>query len=107
MTETPRKHISVIEASQLCGLHRKTIRRYVDSGALEGFRLPTGGRRVYRDSALDLIASKGTGRAKPPRRGSNPESMDVDEPSTTVGVLLDPGVYEKLAERARSIGGPK
>lgn len=38
------------EAAELLGVTRDTIRRYVDSGLLEGIKTPGGQRRIDRDS---------------------------------------------------------
>lgn len=110
-----REHISVMEASKLCGLHRKTIRRYVDTGALAGFRLPTGGRRVWHDSAVALLANRGPGRARTggvgcPVPDDTPADEDLETEESTWLVmahtqpLLAASVYQELADRARTIG---
>lgn len=110
-----RTHISVMEASRLCGLHRKTIRRYVDTGALAGFRLPTGHRRVWRDSATDLLESRGPGNARTGGVGFPvPDDTPVDEDLETEDAawlvmahaqpLLAANVYQQRADRARTIG---
>jgi len=38
------------EAAELLGVTRDTIRRYVDTGLLEGIKTPGGQRRIDRDS---------------------------------------------------------
>jgi excisionase family DNA binding protein len=38
------------EAAEMLGVTRDTIRRYVDTGLLDGIKTPGGQRRIDRDS---------------------------------------------------------
>ena len=42
------------EAADLLGVTRDTIRRYVDSGLLEGIKTPGGQRRIDRQSVEQI-----------------------------------------------------
>lgn len=47
------------EAADLLGVTRDTIRRYVDTGLLEGIKTPGGQRRIDRQS-VEQITSPNT-----------------------------------------------
>ncbi len=49
-----RATMPLVEAGRLLGLHALTVSRYIDQGYLEGQRMPSGFRRVYRDSVITL-----------------------------------------------------
>lgn len=53
---TERAVLTSTEAGKILSVSDETIRRYVSTGKLEGFTLPGGYYRVYRDS-LDAMMS--------------------------------------------------
>lgn len=46
------------EAAGMLGVSTDSIRRYVDSGAIEGITTPGGQRRIDRESVDNIIADK-------------------------------------------------
>ena len=46
------------EAAEMLGVSRDSIRRYVDSGAIDGITTPGGQRRIDRESVNNIIADK-------------------------------------------------
>ena len=46
------------EAAEMLGVSRDSIRRYVDSGAIDGITTPGGQRRIDRESVANIIAEK-------------------------------------------------
>ena len=46
------------EAAQMLGVSRDSIRRYVDSGAINGITTPGGQRRIDRESVASIISEK-------------------------------------------------
>ena len=46
------------EAADMLGVSRDSIRRYVDSGAIDGITTPGGQRRIDRESVDNIIAEK-------------------------------------------------
>jgi predicted site-specific integrase-resolvase len=61
MTEENRSSISTGEAGKRIGLNSKTLRRWVDTGKVEGFKSPKGMRYVYSDSLDKIIESRKQG----------------------------------------------
>ena len=62
-TETPqvdrdRDSLRIREAASIAGVHPDTMAAYVDRGLIEGYRLPSGHRRVYLDSLARHIAAR-------------------------------------------------
>ena len=45
-------------AAMVLGVTTETIRRYLDNGTLDGCRLPSGHRRITRES-LDRVKAEG------------------------------------------------
>ena len=45
-----RQALTLAQAADLLSVHADTIVKYLDAGDLDGFRLPSGHRRVYADS---------------------------------------------------------
>ena len=46
------------KAAEMLGVSRDSIRRYVDSGAIDGITTPGGQRRIDRESVDNIIAEK-------------------------------------------------
>ena len=46
------------EAALMLGVSRDSIRRYVDSGAINGITTPGGQRRIDRESVDSIISEK-------------------------------------------------
>jgi len=46
------------EAAEMLGVSRDSIRRYVESGAIDGITTPGGQRRIDRESVNNIIADK-------------------------------------------------
>jgi excisionase family DNA binding protein len=55
MADIERKLLTAKEAADLLHVTDETIRRYVDAGTLEGFRLPGNYVRVFADSVTALM----------------------------------------------------
>jgi len=52
------EYIKPGEAALLLGVSRDSIRRYVDSGAINGITTPGGQRRIDRESVDSIISEK-------------------------------------------------
>lgn len=52
------EYIKPGEAAGMLGVSTDSIRRYVDSGAIEGITTPGGQRRIDRESVANIIAEK-------------------------------------------------
>jgi len=52
------EYIKPGEAAQLLGVSRDSIRRYVESGAINGITTPGGQRRIDRQSVDSIISEK-------------------------------------------------
>ena len=52
------EYITPGEAAQMLGVSRDSIRRYVDSGAINGITTPGGQRRIDRQSVDSIISEK-------------------------------------------------
>jgi excisionase family DNA binding protein len=52
------EYIKPGEAAQMLGVSRDSIRRYVDSGAINGITTPGGQRRIDRESVDSIISEK-------------------------------------------------
>lgn len=52
------EYIEPGEAAGMLGVSTDSIRRYVDSGAIEGITTPGGQRRIDRESVANIIAEK-------------------------------------------------
>lgn len=50
MTHTAAELMTTGQAARVLGVSVETVRRYLDTGALDGCRLPSGQRRITRDS---------------------------------------------------------
>jgi excisionase family DNA binding protein len=48
-------YIKPSEAAQMLGVHRESIRRYVDQGLINAIRTPGGQRRIDRSSVESVI----------------------------------------------------
>ena len=57
-TQENRGFITTGEAGKRIGLNSKTLRRWVDSGKIEGFKSEKGMRYVYSDSLDKIIESR-------------------------------------------------
>lgn len=53
-----RKTLTTGAAAKRIGLNSKTLRRWVDTGKVAGFKSATGLRYVYEDALEDIIRSK-------------------------------------------------
>lgn len=53
-----RKTLTTGAAAKRIGLNSKTLRRWVDTGKISGFKSATGLRYVYEDSLEEVIRSK-------------------------------------------------
>ncbi len=47
--------LTVSQAAELLQVHKNSIYRWVEEGALRGLRLPGGGLRFHRADLLDLL----------------------------------------------------
>jgi len=52
------EYIKPGEAADMLGVSRDSIRRYVDSGAIDGITTPGGHHRIDRESVDSIIAEK-------------------------------------------------
>ena len=52
------EYIKPGEAAQMLGVSRDSIRRYVESGAINGITTPGGQRRIDRQSVDSIISDK-------------------------------------------------
>tara|TARA_R110000772_G_scaffold66084_7_gene147382 strand:+ start:37 stop:234 length:198 start_codon:yes stop_codon:yes gene_type:complete len=52
------EYIKPGEAAQMLGVSLDSIRRYVDSGAINGITTPGGQRRIDRESVTSIITEK-------------------------------------------------
>ena len=52
------EYIKPGEAALMLGVSRDNIRRYVDSGAINGITTPGGQRRIDRESVDSIISEK-------------------------------------------------
>ena len=52
------EYIKPGEAAQMLVVSRDSIRRYVDSGAINGITTPGGQRRIDRESVTSIITEK-------------------------------------------------
>lgn len=57
------EYITPGQAADLLGVTRDTIRRYVDTGLLEGIKTPGGQRRIDRASLEQVIHPQDTPKA--------------------------------------------
>jgi len=55
---TTRKTLTTGAAAKRIGLNSKTLRRWVDTNKVEGFKSATGLRYVYEDALEAIIRSK-------------------------------------------------
>jgi transposase-like protein len=53
-----RKTLTTGAAAKRIGLNSKTLRRWVDTNKVEGFKSATGLRYVYEDALEEIIRSK-------------------------------------------------
>lgn len=53
-----RKTLSTGAAAKRIGLNSKTLRRWVDTGKVAGFKSATGLRYVYEDALEEIIKAK-------------------------------------------------
>lgn len=47
--------LSLKQAAQALGVHKRTIKRWMDDGDLDGWRTPGGHRKVHKESLLKLM----------------------------------------------------
>ena len=52
------EYIKPGEAAQMLGVSRDLIRRYVESGAINGITTPGGHHRIDRESVASIISDK-------------------------------------------------
>lgn len=57
-TTQTRKSLTTGAAAKRIGLNSKTLRRWVDTGKVDGYKSATGLRYVYEDSLEEIIRSK-------------------------------------------------
>lgn len=92
-----REHLGIAAGSKILGVDVKTLERYIDRGQIEGFKLPSGHRRVFIDAIERAMASSTVDSIRPgPTWTRYPRPLEA-------GVELDP---ERSAPPAPSPGSP-
>lgn len=57
--DTYQPPIRISEAARLLGVHRDTIRRWVEEGKLDAIRLPGGEVRYRREDIVGMLKANG------------------------------------------------
>jgi len=58
MTE-PKSGYGPKKVAAICGLAKNTVRQWIDEGALRGYKLPSGHRRVRKEDLISFCRSNG------------------------------------------------
>lgn len=78
-SEEIRESMRVTAAAALLSVHRDTVMAWLHAGTLEGFQLPSGRWRVFRDAVVAMQ-----------RNGRRPGRAVAVKPYISTTELLDP-----------------
>lgn len=74
--------IPIADAAQRLGVHENTVRNWIDQGLLDGYRTPTGRRKLRLDS-VERLEREMFGVPSPP--------LELSEPDQAPAQLTQPG----------------
>jgi excisionase family DNA binding protein len=79
-TPTPPRTVAIKDAAVRLGVHENTVRNWVDRGLLNGYRTPTGGRKIQFD-VVERLQSEMYGVPSGPRElsASVPAPLEAGE----------------------------